>query len=841
MKEMKGALRILGVGVVLALVVLTGCSSDSSSDKSAEAESIYDPGASVPAVSYAEACGVELFLKSPGGALEPVSDGDAINPGVHTLAVKIEGDPSSIDRVFLTNGGLYQVEAVSENSLYVCDYEVSGERLYESVLIQVIHSSGRATKEKVVFKTFESCPPGTFPEYGIGVSLGREIMDAHLMELELALDDMIGEVFSAIASSETGLITTLAYRAEDGVRIHTLEPAGSALYPDAVLRLVFTIPGVTLQALPLFGNNLVQTADNDLVVDLYAGLADLDEEGRRRLVLTFFDSARLTFAREFFLRAALEELLSRELTSIAAPAVSMDLGELLAEFKEKLPTEAIVNDEPVDVGILFENLNLDLDKYLFVNLSGMSGAFTMDSLVLSAGFYAAETDEVDWPDAFTPPSPLEPGLEELFIEMCTALTDEVFEAVKTEDGVVIIEDGIPVKIRIETLSYGDNDPATDDFVVNSLILGDAGEAGVKTVRISFTVKDVDLRAVSYYAGLPLVNTSDNDLTIEADLEMRHIPARPGLGQVEAAMVEVRDVRFSETFSCDLLLPVRKTATEELITRELQDLDDLVLDLEEILGELELEVDLSSFLVSGTAPEFPDVSPCLPAPSWDLALQDGFTLRAAVSSSTINWLCAALVGEGFSWDVREVLGAILGDDFEGFTAGRADDEETILRLSAPPVLDVRTNRARIIVDDLILEYRLAGVPQWEASLDLDLLVEVKSFSGRIDVYVSPVTEHCRFHIMRDNPGNLGVFDHSGLVSDIIIDLPEMLGGSPGGPLFSVGLDALEPSVVLEHTTTPVQISSGEGSLYVDAAVAGVDLSWILDLFLRDLFRQPAGEQ
>jgi hypothetical protein len=46
------------------------------------------------------------------------------------------------------------------------------------------------------------------------------------------------------------------------------------------------------------------------------------------------------------------------------------------------------------------------------------------------------------------------------------------------------------------------------------------------------------------------------------------------------------------------------------------------------------------------------------------------------------MLARLTGQGFEWDVYEILRPILGNEFAGFEQERLDGEETILRLSVP---------------------------------------------------------------------------------------------------------------------------------------------------------------
>ena len=146
----------------------------------------------------------------------------------------------------------------------------------------------------------------------------------------------------------------------------------------------------------------------------------------------------------------------------------------------------------------------------------------------------------------------------------------------------------------------------------------------------------------------------------------------------------------------------------------------------------------------------------------------------------------------------------------------------MRLSVPPAVDVRDSRIRLSIPDIVFQYRTSGGPQWEASVDVCLTVTPAAYWNRLDIDLSCVSGKNRFHVMRDNPGNLGIFDHSSLVEDVLGGLPRLLGGSPGSAFLSLGLDSWEPSLVFEDRDEPVLISAGGGYLFVDMAVGGIDI-------------------
>jgi hypothetical protein len=216
---------------------------------------------------------------------------------------------------------------------------------------------------------------------------------------------------------------------------------------------------------------------------------------------------------------------------------------------------------------------------------------------------------------------------------------------------------------------------------------------------------------------------------------------------------------------------------------------------------------------------------------DLGLSQEDTLSIALSQDMVNGILAQVFETGFEWDVYEILRPLLGEDFAGFQAERKEGEETIMRLSVPPVVDLRTDLIRMELDDVVLAYRLDGQARWEASLDLDLILTAQVLGDDLAFYLSTVPEYCHFHIMRDNPGNLGVFDHSNLVNDVVEKLPELVGNAPGGPLFTIGLDSIDQFLVLKDTADPVRIRAYQGYLYLDAAASRADLSWLMDAFSR----------
>jgi hypothetical protein len=128
----------------------------------------------------------------------------------------------------------------------------------------------------------------------------------------------------------------------------------------------------------------------------------------------------------------------------------------------------------------------------------------------------------------------------------------------------------------------------------------------------------------------------------------------------------------------------------------------------------------------------------------------------------------------------------------------------------------------------VQYRLAGEPQWEASIDLDLIVTPIVEGGKLNLYVTPTTGRNHFHIMKDNKGKLGLFDHSDLVDSTIRHLPEMLGEADGGPVASVDLDSLGADIVFKDVDLPIRVTASGGFLYIDLDAFSIDLVKYLEL-------------
>lgn len=175
------------VAIALMLCVPAGCGfwDDDHQTELAKDESIYETGNGVPAVKYADAQTIQLFIwdeKDGQGKFEPVANGAYVTPAKHRLGVTVtprKVDGAVIDqRVFFGNGGWdYQVEALYDKDLqmYTAEFAflAADQFLTHPVLIQVIGADGLASKEKYVLHTrFDlGAKPDELVRQGLGVTM----------------------------------------------------------------------------------------------------------------------------------------------------------------------------------------------------------------------------------------------------------------------------------------------------------------------------------------------------------------------------------------------------------------------------------------------------------------------------------------------------------------------------------------------------------------------------------------------------------------------------------------------------------------------------------------------
>lgn len=798
---------LLVVGGMMAF--LASCSGSSHSDDVIAEGSIYDAGVSVSAVGYDEACDIRLFHVNEEGNLSLLSDGDYVEPGSAKFAVEAGAGASGIDRVFVADGALYQIEALPQDGRYVCEFMVSGEDLYQVVLIQVIHPGGRASKEKIVLRTAPSVPGGTYVKNGVGILASQEMLDLQKEDLAALLDEKIQELFDSIRQDSPSLVTELKFGDSDpstvDVAVHSIEAVHSDAMPRAVLRARFTIRDVTLAALPLYSQSFLSTSSNDLLVDTYLAVDDTGSEGDVHLVFDLMDSVRATFSQPFFLQSTLERLIATELGRIELPPISFDLAGGGYDPADFLPGQVQIFGSDVNVQEIVNGLDPVFDTYIFADIYGIPETTTHEIIALGLGLCSQDSEGISWnsPDEGSPPASID--MEDVFNDLFEAAIDGIFEDIRQEyQGVVT------------TLTYGDGNPATDDFIVGSLVLGSTGDTDVKTARVQFTVKQVDLEAASLF-GIPLICTQDNDLAIDAVFFIEHRDDDAG-GWIILSSDSQTDptVSFKDWFA-------GRELVEGMVRQDLKEMAVRSYDIDELLAGFEIGLDPSgSSFTSEPYAIFPDVFPGYQDPGWILTLPDTFTLSLAVSQSVINQLLAGIAAPQTEWDVYELLMKLLGEDFPGFKKERSAAEQTVMRLSVPPAVDIRDSRIRIVMPDIVFQYRISDKPQWEASVDVCLIIAPSARGHRLDIDLSRVPGKNNFHVMRDNPGNLGIFDHSSLADDVLGSLPRLLGGSPGAAFLSLGLDSWEPSLIFEDRDEPMAISAGGSYLYIDMAASGIDI-------------------
>ncbi len=797
------------------MALLASCSGSSSSDEIIAEESIYDPGVSIAAVGFEEACGIGLSLVDEQGHLFPLKDGDYVEPGNRTLAVETECGPSVIDRVYLSNGAVYQVEALPHDGRFVCEFAVSEEDLYQVVLIQVIHPGGRASKEKIVLSTSRPVATGSYLRNGVGVVASQGLLDLQKQDLAAMLDEKIGEVFGSLNRQGASFITGLSYGDSDpntcNIVVHTIEAVHLEELPSAVLRLQFTVKDVSLSILPIYGRPFVFTASNDLLVETCIAVEDTGLNGDVRLVFDLLGSAGVAFSQPFFFQRVVERAIASELGRIELPPLAIDPAETGYEAADLLPGNIRVFGLEKDVTGLLDGFEPDLDTYVFADVYGIPDVTGPGMLGLGLGLFSQARELVVWesPPGVAPLNPID--MEEVFNDLFESAIDEVFETIRQENANLITN-----------LGYGDGDPSTHDFTVNSLAFHDIdSNPDVKIAAIHFTVKQVDLDAVSLF-GISVITTQDNDLNIDATFSVEYREDETGK-RIVLDTQSVQDVAFTEPFrSFDKDAPFVNGMVEDMIRTDLEEMEAREYDISEMIAGFDIGLDLSgSSLATVPYAVFPDLYPVYQDPGWLLALPDTCSLSLSLSQNVVNQLVAGSIDPQDEWDVYELVTTLLGEDFPGFKLERSTAEQTVMRLSVPPVIDLRDSRIRLEVPDIVFQYRTGDTPQWEASVDLCMIIAPSADGYRLDVDISRVPGKNRFHVMKDNPGNLGIFDHSSLTEDIMGSLPELMGGSAGAPFLSVDLDAWEPALVFEDRDEPVSVSAGGGYLYLDMAVSGLD--------------------
>ncbi len=808
-------MKNVSLGAFLAacsmMTLLISCSGSSSSDEVVAEESLHVPGVSVAAVGFDDACPISLSLVNGQGDLFSLADGDYVEPGNRTFAVEASCDTSTIDRVFVSDGAAYQVEALPQDGRFVCEFVVREESLYQTVLIQVIHPGGRASKEKIVLKTYTPVPAGSYVKNGVGVMVSQGLLDLRKQGLALMLDEKIEEVFDSLNRQGAGFIAGISYGDNDpetvDVTVHTLEAVHLDDLPRAVLRLQFTVQDVSLSALPLYGQHCITTVRNDFLVETCLAVEDAGPDGEVGLVFDLLDTAGVAFSQPFFFQSLVERAIAFELGRIELPPLAIDPADAGYDLANLLPGNIQVFGSDMDVQKLAEGLDPGPAPYIFADIYGIPEMTEPGILALGLGLSSQPSEEVVWksPRETVPPNQVD--LEIVFNDLFESAIDEVFANIRQK------KSGL-----VANLSYGDGDPATNDFSIDSLHFHDTdSNPDVKTAVIRFTVKQVYLEAVFLF-GIPLVTTGDNDLHIAATFSIEHREDETGK-RIILDTRSVEDVDFDHDIS-----PSFCTAwVEDMIRTDLEEMEAREYDIGELTAGFEIGLDLSgSFFGTGPYAAFPDLYSCIQEPGWLLALPETCSLSLAISQTVVNQLLAAVAGPQTEWDVYDLVVALLGEGFPGFKQDRSATEQTVMRLSVPPVIDLRGSRMLLEVPDIVFQYRTGGRPQWEASVDVCLAVSPAAHGYRLDMDLSRIPGKNRFHVMKDNPGNLGIFDHSSLANDILGSLPQLMGGSADAPFLSFDLDNWEPRLVFEDRDEPVIISAGGGYLYLDMAISDFSL-------------------
>lgn len=799
----------------LTLIIIMGfmisCSGSSGSgDNIDHDESQNTPGASLDAAGFQDAYPIELQIQMPSGDFVPAYDGQYIDPGMKHFNVYVRGDSEAIDHVLLSDGGTYQVEALKQDDAYRADFNISSNRMYSSVLIQVISKNRRASKEKIVFKTVKENSGDVLIADGIDILLSNDLLQKNRAMLAPALDSYIHVAFDCIRTRNADIVNSLTYGDNNpdtiDIVVTDFEAVHDATCPSAVLHLGFTIYGVTLSAVTIYGNDLITTTDNTLDVDMLIAVSDQRNDGTRGLVFKFSTPPLVSFQNDFFMRTVFEEKIADGLVIIERSPLAASLQDLFKTIGDAIPLNIVVNDRRVDLRALFDRQNFDLSQYLYIDLYGVPANTSSQVPSLRAGVFV--DDQYVQKEIPNPAPKTNPDFNRIIIDLCQKIADKAFENIKQE------YDGL-----INTLAYGDGNPQTPDITINMLSIQAADYPDTKTIRVNFTIKDVDLIALRLF-GLPLINTRNNDLTIDAIFQVTY-SSNMGGHLFDLSVEDVMGVSFKNYF-------VGQRVIEALAKDTLKNLDNISTNIDNIIADLDVEIDLGA-CTEGF--EFPDVSTVYSPYNGNPALPEGYNFRFSLSQDTINAALAKLFTKDFEWDIYELLNPILGQDFIGFDRDRNNEQKTIMRFSVPPVLDFRSSQIKIEVDDLLIEYRVNGTPQWAASVDLDLICDVRIINGdTLGIFIRSVPENCHFHIMRDNAGNLGLLDHSNLVNDIVDHLPQLIGGGANDPFFTIRLDSFKPFLVFDYLVDPpIAISAGNGCLYVDAEAMRMDFSALINCF------------
>ena len=121
---MKSALRLISLFLTVLIFSIAGCGggTSESTPKNPSSEDIFSAGYPVPAVKASAAATLSLYVKGQDNTYSLVVNGANMLPGTYTLGVKAEGGANGRGRIFVADGGGYQVEALLSGGYYTCQF-----------------------------------------------------------------------------------------------------------------------------------------------------------------------------------------------------------------------------------------------------------------------------------------------------------------------------------------------------------------------------------------------------------------------------------------------------------------------------------------------------------------------------------------------------------------------------------------------------------------------------------------------------------------------------------------------------------------------------------------------
>ena len=168
--------------IALILLIIAGCSGGGSESNPAnqKSETSDKTGVAITATSYADASTIELFIDSGTEKGYVIADeGTKLEPGTKSkLAVRVSGGSYTVDKVFVGDGGDYQIKAQynKDLDLYVFNYSVSDKDNLIPIVVQAVHPNGQASKEKFVMTNMIGAKSNELVRDGLGILVGGDIL-----------------------------------------------------------------------------------------------------------------------------------------------------------------------------------------------------------------------------------------------------------------------------------------------------------------------------------------------------------------------------------------------------------------------------------------------------------------------------------------------------------------------------------------------------------------------------------------------------------------------------------------------------------------------------------------